>query len=276
MRSAYPALVIALSAVVGGALQAQQPPAAQTGVITGTVRDESGQPVVGAHVQAIIRGKRWAGPYYETPAGRPDESDDRGQFRLHSLPPGPYVVAVFMEQRQPIPPQAEASGHLRTYSPGTTSLEEAAAIEVRAGEEQAVSVRFVVVPLVSVSGVVTTSDGLPAADFMVWLRGGPATIGYTGIRGGYMTTPIASTTTRTDGSFSLSRIPAGAYALTASNGPRGQRRNQPREVGELPLEVTTSVTGVKLATARGATVSGRLEWAGTGRLPGLATGPLGS
>ena len=79
----------------------QAPASPSPGVITGTVRDESGTPVVGAAVQAIVRRKRWAGPYYETKVGRPDESDDRGQFRLHSLPPGAYVVAVSLQPPQP-------------------------------------------------------------------------------------------------------------------------------------------------------------------------------
>jgi Carboxypeptidase regulatory-like domain len=186
------------------------------------------------------------------------------------------TIGVNSACRQPGSPQREGPGHLRTYNPGTTSLEEAEPIELRAGEEQSVSVRFVLVPFMSVSGVVTTSDGLPAMKFTVWLRGGPATIGYTGIRSGYMTTMVASTMTAADGSFSLSRVPAGAYTLTASNGLMGRRPGQPLEIGEMPLEVTkTSPTGIKLRTARGATVSGRLVWAGTGAVPWPRDRPWG-
>jgi hypothetical protein len=67
---------------------AQSPAPPSTGVITGTVLDGSGQPVVGMRVQAIGRLKKWSGPYYEVSIGRPDETDDRGRFRLHSLPSG--------------------------------------------------------------------------------------------------------------------------------------------------------------------------------------------
>lgn len=99
-----------------------------------------GQPVVGARVQAVVRLKKWAGPYYEVPAGRPDESDDRGQFRLHSLPPGQYVVAVGVESPPAPEAQREATGYVRTDHPGTTSLTDAQAIAVQAGQEQLASV----------------------------------------------------------------------------------------------------------------------------------------
>jgi len=55
----------------------------------------------------------------------------------------------------------------------------------------------------------------------------------------------------------------------ASNGPTGRRPGQPLEIGEIPLVVTTtSVTGLELGTARGATVSGRLELVGAGLMQG--------
>ena len=76
--------------------------------------------------------------------------------------------------------------------------------------------RFGPVPFVSVSGVVTTSDGLPAMNFTVWLRGGPATIGYTGIRGGYMTTLVASAMTTIDSEVQ----PDGTFQFTNLYGLR--------------------------------------------------------
>jgi Carboxypeptidase regulatory-like domain len=113
-------------------LQAAQVPAgAGTGVIIGTVTDESGHPFVVARVQAVDRRKKWAGPYYETAAGVADDSDDRGQFRLHSLPPGEYVVAVSVAPKKPTPTPAalsDATGYLRTYNPGTSALADAWAV----------------------------------------------------------------------------------------------------------------------------------------------------
>jgi hypothetical protein len=63
------------------------------------------------------------------------------------------------------------------------------------------------------------------------------------------------------------------YTLTVTNGStqNGAGFNQngaPLEVAEVPIQVrNTSISDVKVDTARGARVSGRLEWAGAGPVP---------
>jgi hypothetical protein len=266
-------LSLAAPAVDVGA-QATQAPVAGSGVIIGSVRDPSGTPVVGAAVQAVVRRKRWLGPYYETPVGPPDASDDRGQFRLHSLPPGAYVVAVALQQprqppgQAPAPSPREITEYVRTFNPGATSLAEAQVIAVQAGTEQTTEIRLARLRFVSVSGVVRTASGEPAANFDVWLRGGPATVGYTGAQGGFMTTMVAGTRSGNDGSFLLSRVPAGSYVLAVTNGSSRRGSDQRFEVAETPIEVQNdSLSGVTAVTAPGATVSGRLEWQGRGPAP---------
>lgn len=62
--------------------------------LAGTVVDDAGEPVVGVAVHAYrraIAGGRWQ----FTPAAS-DTTDDRGDFRIGSLEPGPYLVAVPM------------------------------------------------------------------------------------------------------------------------------------------------------------------------------------
>ena len=245
-----------------------------SGVITGIVRDESGTPVVGATVQALVRRKRWAGPYYETLVGRPDESDDRGQFRLHSLPPGSYVVAVspqpLQPQRPPPPVPPEGTDYVRSYSPNATVLADAQPIAVQSGTEQSVAVRLARVRFVSVSGNVTTSAGKPATNFGVWLRGGPTTVSYAGTQGGFVTTLVAGGQVAKDGSFSLTRVPAGSYVLVVTNANWRPDQNQPIEIAEMPVEVRdASLTGMTVVTAPGPTISGRLDWSGTGPAPWL-------
>ena len=249
------------------AQSAQSPPPSSTGVIAGHVTDESGQPLIGARLQAVGRLKKWAGPYYELPTGRPDESDDRGEFRLHSLPPGQYVVAVSVDDKRPLPEQGGTTTRfVRTYNPGTTSLADAQLIAVQARQEQRVTIRVAPMRFMSVSGIATTSSGAPAAHFNVSLHGGPATMSYTGARAGFTIATVASTRVAQNGSFSLSLVPAGSYVLAVSNG--GTREGQPFEIAETPLEVKDeSVTGITVVTARGATVSGQLEWAGKGPVP---------
>lgn len=252
--------------------QSAQPPAPpSTGVITGTVVDESGQPAVGMRVQAIGRLKRWNGPYYEVASGRPDETDDRGRFRLHSLPSGQYVVAVSMQSDQGRQVQRPAGSppaveYWRTYNPGTTSLADARPLVVAAGQEQSVSIGITPARFVSVSGVARTSDGTPASFLSVTLCGGPATVGYTGKYSGFMTASIAGSQTAPDGSFTILRVPPGDYTLVLTNGYT--RRGQTLEIAEIPLAVRdVPLTGVDVTMARGATVSGRLEWGDPGPAP---------
>jgi protocatechuate 3,4-dioxygenase beta subunit len=62
-------------------------------VITGTVTDEAGEPVVSVSVRALGRtlanGKR-----VFVPRGGSASTDDRGSYRFSNLPPGDYIVVV--------------------------------------------------------------------------------------------------------------------------------------------------------------------------------------
>jgi hypothetical protein len=62
------------------------------GVITGTVTDAKGQPVVGVTVQASPPGG--AAPLASFVDTKNGETDDRGIYRLFGLPPGQYTVAA--------------------------------------------------------------------------------------------------------------------------------------------------------------------------------------
>jgi len=273
-NAAFLCLLALVEPRMGIGRQTTQPTSVPTpGVIVGTITDESGKPVVGARVQALGRKKKWAGGYYEIPIGPPDDSDDRGQFRLHSLPPGQYVVSAFIASQPPAPDYREANEYVRTYNPRTTSLADAQPIAVEPGKEHSVSVSLARLRLVSVRGIAMTAAGLAATNFDVALRGGAATVGYTGVKSGYLTTMAATTRVGQDGSFTLIRVPPGSYVLSVTNG--SNRRGQRLEIAEIPLEVRGTTTDVKVATARGSTVSGRLEWGGSGPAPWPGTAKLG-
>jgi hypothetical protein len=62
------------------------------GVITGTVVDEAGEPIVNANVRAYRRTYLAGRRGYV--AGRVTRTDDRGLYRLWDLTPGDYIVAV--------------------------------------------------------------------------------------------------------------------------------------------------------------------------------------
>jgi protocatechuate 3,4-dioxygenase beta subunit len=66
------------------------------GVITGTVVDEAGEPVIGVRVQAFL-GTRAGGRTSYAPSGLAT-TDDRGVYRIPQLAPGDYLVAVLTRQ----------------------------------------------------------------------------------------------------------------------------------------------------------------------------------
>ena len=61
--------------------------------ISGTVRDETGEPLVGQRVMIVRRIGTGSARRY-SPAGNTADTDDRGLFRFSGLYPGDYVVVV--------------------------------------------------------------------------------------------------------------------------------------------------------------------------------------
>lgn len=84
------------------------------GVITGSVYDEDGDPIVGASVQAVrSSGTRMSGPS----AGA--QTDDRGEYRIFGLVSGRYYLVANDQMRGGEMPDEV---YPPTYYPGTTDL----------------------------------------------------------------------------------------------------------------------------------------------------------
>jgi hypothetical protein len=103
------------------------------GVITGTVTNADGEPVVAANVRAIRARKPSEQRSITFNFGRDKMTDDRGVYRLYGLEPGAYVVAVgggvqFFGNLNAF------EGDVPTYYPSATR-DTAAELTVRAGEE---------------------------------------------------------------------------------------------------------------------------------------------
>jgi Carboxypeptidase regulatory-like domain len=106
-------------------------------VITGRVLDEDGDPVSGVQVQGLkqswFRGKLRLMPQST------GSSNDLGEFRLGSLAPGKYFIAVQIfgmtaENEAPAIPGAPQLHQVRTFFPDSTSLDTASQITVAAGQ----------------------------------------------------------------------------------------------------------------------------------------------
>jgi hypothetical protein len=62
--------------------------------IAGTIRDDRGEPAVGAYVWAYRRVMTADGPVWSFSGGSGEAADDRGQFRVNGLAPGTYTVGI--------------------------------------------------------------------------------------------------------------------------------------------------------------------------------------
>ncbi len=95
--------------------------------ISGSVRDDRGEPVIGMYVTAM-RAALTSGRLMLSFGGGGEATDDRGHYRIHTLEPGSYVLMVRLT------PQSVALSTLETYQAAAASGTAAPmARELRAG-----------------------------------------------------------------------------------------------------------------------------------------------
>ena len=191
-------------------------------VIVGRVLDSAGEPLADARVTAMRRVSSPGGaPPRLLPApGQGQQTNDLGEFRIASLPPGEYYVAA-MPRRVPMmfgaagtTPATRAPGSPRTtmattFYPGTPDQAAAHPIAVAAGAEVG-NIVFTMqsVPSFRVSGIVVAEQGAPVANARVNLMGDP--------RSGMFMGPVGGTRTQANGRFDIDDVPAGSYRVNAS------------------------------------------------------------
>ena len=207
-------------------------------IITGVVRDASGEPVTG--VDVAVRTAR-------TAEGRTDvvattTTDDQGAYRIFGLQAGSYTVSVRPRSVGSgdvrAPSDAEVDAMLRrlqerrrfgavtpnpfasvaapgesgqvgdvvpVYYPGVFAPEEAAPIAVVAGEERAgVDIPVRIWTMAKIRGRVTSTDGRARGNVLVTL-----------VRAFDSSAVAATSAVAADGSFRFSGVTPGQYALVA-------------------------------------------------------------
>lgn len=168
--------------------------------VSGTVIDGSGTALGGMWVAAVPRivdGKalRVGGFAAET------ISDDRGRYRLYSLPPGEYKIATS-------PRGQSVSSRLRgvAYYPGAASIAEAQRIRLAPGSElHSADIRFTESQRGSLRGQVS---GIPVG----WRMGGTAIVL---VPKDGANIPVATASTDPGGQFAIGDIPTGEYVVLA-------------------------------------------------------------
>jgi protocatechuate 3,4-dioxygenase beta subunit len=209
-------------------------------VITGTVRDPSGQPQSGLRVQVLqnrmMNGEMgWAG-------NGGGNTDDRGMYRIYGLAPGTYIVGVTgtpistaaritndaevqwalaqaqTATRTGVAPGADPGapepgpvvGYSPLYFPGTVEPDSATQLTIGAGEERGgIDLTMQFVPTARVSGVVTSVDGQPAPGVQIMLT--PVS---TRRVNAPFENPLRSTTDG-NGRFMIQAVRPGPYTLAA-------------------------------------------------------------
>jgi protocatechuate 3,4-dioxygenase beta subunit len=227
-------------------------------VITVRVTDDFGEPVAGAQVQAQRFQYGPDGQRRLTMApgtGFLSATDDRGEYRAYGLMPGEYVLSATVRSMG-LPGLTNANdsneGFSPTFYPGTVSANEAQAVSVGVGEERSVQFAMVAARLARIAGTVVDSEGRPAsgAQLIVLSRQG----------GGISGSGTGSVSA--DGSFAISGIAPGEHSIEVRPIPRPGGAGG--EFASVSVTVAgTDISGLRIVTGKGATVSGRVVFEGT-------------
>jgi hypothetical protein len=218
---------------------------AKGGVVTGTVTDQKGEPVVGIGVRVQMVTDE-SGRTYDTGRFYENTTDDRGVYRVYGIPSGTYVVSAdgSIEERSSL--RASVNGfakHLPTYAP-SSNREGADQISVRPGEEASnVDIRYRGERGSTISGIV---NGLHANH-----RG--YSLSLTSIvEGG----PRWSNQFQGDGEFAFNGIPDGDYHLAAM----AYWNDSSRRLSEsIVLKVRgADIEGIELTTSPMASIDARV------------------
>lgn len=177
----------------------------RTGVVTGKILDEPGDPATDVGVTAM-RYRYVQGARRLMPSGRSASTNDIGEFRVYGLTPGQYYLSAMLRNINGMGTEStDRSGYAATFFPGTGNVAEAQRLAIAPGQTiPFVTITLLPIQTARVGGIALDLDGKPLARAMinVMQRVGAAMVGNTGA-------PV-----RPDGRFSLNLAP-GEYTLRA-------------------------------------------------------------
>ena len=209
------------------------------GVITGTVTNAAGEPLIGVPVRAIVvRDPKGQPPAMSTYYFRERSTDDRGVYRIFGLAPGTYIVAAGgpgMNQRFQLSPY---DSDAPTFAPASTR-DGATEVTVRSGDETTVDIRYRADTGHSINGSVKISGTSE--------NGASVALSYGS--GGFM--PLTNSFQMPGGnSFSFAGLPDGDYVLVAQSMTSSSGVFSPSQMPDISLSEPRRVT------IKGADVSG--------------------
>jgi hypothetical protein len=219
------------------------------GVITGSVANATGEPIVGIRVRALrIRDPK--GQVVRTPQFGNTErtTDDRGMYRMYGLAPGTYLVSAGGAGNQSFQ-MTPYETDIPMYAPSSTR-DSASEYTVRSGEETTADIRYRSDQGHTVSGTVKVSGNGGASVMLMPVEGGFMPAGNT------MQAPGAR-------GFEISGVGDGEYQLIATEFPVNQvnMTTMPDFSISEPKRITikgADVSGIELITRPASSISGRV------------------
>lgn len=242
----------------------------RAGAIAGRIYDTTGEPVLGARVQALRRRMVQGQPGLQA-VGVADSTDDTGAYRLYGLPPGEYYVTATprrVENRAGRSAGNTVPGRgAPIFFPGTANRDLAQRITVDVTGEARADMRLTDVITARVTGTVLTSTGAPAAGAMVTLVARDLDFAAGGPADGLGPLRILDDAAA-DGTFELTGVPPGSFVLIAQTRPNvstmfdtpsqriiGGLARPVIETASLQITVDGDMAGLTLNTAAGGTVA---------------------
>lgn len=247
------------------------------GVIAGTLKDESGEPVTGAQVNAYRYRNDL--PERRLVAVSSAQTDDLGNYRMADLAPADYYVSVARAQQAqavesiagPMPAEAETD-YVRMWYPNAAQPSAASAIRLAAGATAGnIDMTWRKTRVVRIRGKLTDAAGGAVGTPIVTLMQKDSPM---------QNASVGGATVARDGSFEISAVPPGSYNLIgrlgltvgsvngmfvgggpSSGGPSIRLAVQAIEVKDSPID------GIKLELSAGGTVKGAVKMEGGGPLP---------
>jgi hypothetical protein len=228
----------------------------QTGIISGRVRDENGEPMSLAVVSALqtryTEGRRALLPAMVV------VTNDLGEFRLFNLAPGKYLLNVAWggddttkgSFRMVLSPLSTSRNMLNAYYPGTTEPSQATAIDVQAGAElRGIDIVMQSSKTFHIRGqIIGANSEKKEFGGAVFLQKGDKQI--TSVM------PERSATVGKDGKFDIEGVTSGSYNVVAMLATEDNPIIMHRTV-----EVTgADVDGVTLASEGTTVIEGHLKW----------------
>jgi hypothetical protein len=199
------------------------------GVITGRVREESGEPVPGFSVGLMKVSSNGERPYLY-----PEDSamtNDRGEYRFYWVPPGRYYLRVSRPQQQFSNRRVvfDRTSAVAAFYPGVVDAASAAAIDLTPGAE--ISGIDITIPRASghkISGrIIDGSTGKPPEGASVSIDPRKTAQFEFAFEERY-----ESQYNSTTGEFEILNVPPGAYLLSAASQPKFDSPITPEQLAE--------------------------------------------